>query len=883
MKKLLGFLGALLMLFSVNGCSGNGTTAVGDNSFSPSEPSGDLGLFSLISPTLSQVLEEVPEFSWTESSNATYYTLEIGSSASFISNNDAFVYYKHDYISSTKYDISASLSQKNVTYYWRVTAHLGGKTLLCNNTFNFYLKSVDKDEVDFPLGETSDWSIHEQGAPVTLGIDDSNFFSNNKEALSIKFQKEDTKPIGWIVITKTVEEDTYGTDALYLRFFYSGDDAQAIVRLRDNDGEFWRHKILLANNSKQICIMPFSEFTQDTQLVTVNNHVFDYFHIKYMEIVFEQTWGDGACLVSEVKTIKKANYSNLFIKKLNFKDYDTAAWKWENDYNFGTDISEDGTSYTLHYDQAANSLNTMGMASKGYGFAKIYVNKFFDTGDMVKMDVKYSGTSSGNLSLRLQEEDGDYWYYLQSFSSLSTEDYTTLYIPFEAFGATYLGGNGRREFSFILQLQFGLTNMYGSGTLTYKDVEIVSRSEVTAINTGARTIGSDGVIDNFDSYTSAAEPFYQWKLSTSNKDEFITLNSLKALGSNNKYCAQMAYKADMAAATYSLGLTVETTGVDSLSLWLKDASVKNDSSVFNYLDSVSAHAYIGLTLSAGTIYYFEIASLSKVWTNYVIPFSAFKVSSGSEQLTASSIVKLSLAFSYVYYLEDGVTQSPTYMMSNPVYVDNIALLNTGLSSETEYAKEKAIKADASDATKATIEDAESYATTADVLNSWTYGNTSESNNLELANDVSSQGGQHSLKMNYKSYSSVSYAIPTTVDASIGTTMRPKGIVVDLKGDGKATVYINFYLLVNGTVMLVRKTIESNELKSGWTRYAIGFGEFTDYVSPSTASVTVNNIIYVYQISFGIVNSDYSASAIYMDNLRLDNSITRTTDTATEIA
>ena len=86
-----------------------------------------------------------------------------------------------------------------------------------------------------------------------------------------------------------------------------------------------------------------------------------YNNILVMEIVFEQTWGDGACLVSEVKTIKKANYSNLFIKKLNFKDYDTAAWKWENDYNFGTDISEDGTSYTLHYDQAANSLNTMGM------------------------------------------------------------------------------------------------------------------------------------------------------------------------------------------------------------------------------------------------------------------------------------------------------------------------------------------------------------------------------------------------------------------------------------------------------------------------------------------------------------------------------------------
>jgi hypothetical protein len=345
----------------------------------------------------------------------------------------------------------------------------------------------------------------------------------------------------------------------------------------------------------------------------------------------------------------------------------------------------------------------------------------------------------------------------------------------------------------------------------------------------------------------------------------------------------MTYKAYMAAATYSLGLDVKDANADCLSLWFKDASVKSDKSVFDYLDSVSAHVYIGLSLTAGSVYYYEIRALSKVWTNYVIPFSAFTLSSGSEQLSASNIVKLSLAFSYVYYLEDGVTLSPTYMMSNPVYVDNIMFLNSGLTSETEYAKEKAIKADASDATKATIEDAEGYATSTDVLNTWTYGNSNESNNLELADDVSSQGGRHSLKMNYKSYSSVSYAIPTTVDASVGATMRPKGMVVDLKGDGKATVYINFYLLVNGTVMLVRKTIEANELKAAWTRYAIGFGEFTDYVSPSTASVTANNIIYLYQITFGIVNSDYSASAIYMDNLRLDNSITRTTDTATEIA
>src|SRR5574344_738921 len=48
--------------------------------------------------------------------------------------------------------------------------------------------------------------------------------------------------------------------------FFSNDDIttnsyeHAYLRLIDNDGEFWRHEIKLANNSKQICILPFSEF-----------------------------------------------------------------------------------------------------------------------------------------------------------------------------------------------------------------------------------------------------------------------------------------------------------------------------------------------------------------------------------------------------------------------------------------------------------------------------------------------------------------------------------------------------------------------------------------------------------------------------------------------
>jgi hypothetical protein len=884
MKKILGFASAALLCLTLAACGGTPSSSyqAEENSFSQSVDNGTPGLFSLVSPSAGASLTEVPSFEWTASDKATYYTLEIASSETFITNNDAYVYYKHDYIGSTQYSISAALNQKNVNYYWRVTAHCGSKTTLCNNVLSFFLKSIDLDEVSFPIGEATDWSIHEAGAPVDVSINNSNFFGNGQESVCLQFTMEQTKAIGWIVATKTVELDTYGTDALYLRFFYSGQDATAYIRLRDNDGEFWRHKIQLANNSKQICIMPFSEFTQDTQLVTVNNHVFDYFHIKYLEIVFEQTWGDGVCLVSQISAIKKANYSSLFIKNLNFKDYDTSLWKWENDYNFGTDISEDGSTYTLHYDQAANGLNAVGMASKGYGFAKIYVNRFFDTGDMVHLKAMYTGASAGNLSFRLQEEDGDYWYYLQSFSTLSTTDYTDIYIPFEAFGATYLGGNGRREFSFILQLQFGLTNTFGTGTLSYKDVSIVSRSGVASIDCGAREVGEDGLIENFDSYATAAQPFYQWDLSNNNKDEFIALDSLKAIGSGNKLCGQMAYKADMAAATYSLDVNVASSEANAFSIWLKDASIKSDNSVFSYLESVSAVCTIGLTLSSGAVYYYQISAVSKVWTEYLIPFAAFSVASGTDALTPTSIAKVTLAFSYVYKTSEG-TAYPTYMMSNPVYVDNLCLTTAATASESESPKERAIKADASDNTKATIENAEGYSSSAMVLGTWGYGNDYEGNNLELGDDVSSAGGSHSLKMNYKGYSSVSYVIPTTVDASVASTMKPKGLNVDLKGDGKATLYINLFILSGTSVIQVRKTIEQSELSTSWTHYAIGFGEFTDWVSAAGANVNVNNITNLFKISFGIVNGDYSSSAVYMDNLRLDNAISRTTDTATAIA
>ncbi|MCI2111423.1 MAG: hypothetical protein LKK13_03670 [Bacilli bacterium] len=878
--RLFAFLCSLLLALGLASCGEGGGYTSAANSFDQHSPSGSPGLFSLVSPTLGASLSEVPTFSWNASENATRYMLEIASSENFVSNNNAYVYYKHDYISSTSYSISAELSQKDVTYYWRVTAYCGNASKLCANAFTFFLKAPDYGEVPFPLGTTGDWSVHKEGAPVGLSMDTSDFFLNGQKSLAVNFLKEDTQNIGWIVLTKTVELDTYGTDAFYLRFFYSGQDAKAYIRLIDNDGEFWKSEIAISNNSKQIVILPFSSFTQTTQLVTTANFTFDYFHIKRIELVFEETWGDGVCLVSGLKCVKKSDYRNLFIDKFDFADYPTATWEHENGYDFGTDIGDDGASYTLHYDQNANGLNDVGMSSKGYAFTKIPVGRFFDEGDTVKMSLTYSGSTgssgAGKASFRVYEEDGDLWYFQIPLADLSTDRFTTFYLPFASFASSSIAADGQREFGWIKKLQFGVTDMYGTGTLTYKDIEIVSKADVDEIDTSARLIGNDGLIEDFDGYHNAAEPFYQWSLSRDNKDEYIALDSLQARGADNPYCGKLTYKADMEAASYTLPIDAASNGLgyDGLSLWLKDASLKDGDAALSYLDGVNAKVDLAFTLGSGATAFYEIEALPKVWTKYEIPFSAFSFASGSGTLDCASISSFSIALSYLYRAEDG-TADPRYTDGSAVYCDNVCLEDAPTKA-TSTALESAIAPDEGDPTKATIETAESYASTAEALDVWGYGNDSANNELTLSDDVSIEGGTHSLSLNYLSYETVNYALPLTIDGGLGSSFGAKGIDIDLKGDGYATVYLNFYYLVNGSVYHVRHTIERGELLEGWAHYELGFGVFTDYASPTGASLKALNVPSIYQFSIGIVNQGGSASArqILVDNIRFDSAIER---------
>ena len=870
MKKFTTLLLPLLALI-LTSCGGS-NPVVESNIFEPTTNSGALGSFSLLSPYYDELIESVPTFTWESSENAEYYTLEIASTLTFINNDPSVVYYKQDYITSPYFTIKASLTQRDMDYYWRVKARSGGKTQECDEIFTFHLSSIDYESVDFSLGRESDWSIHSQGTQCDLDIDKTNFFNNNKDSLVINFVKENN--IGWVVVTKTVELDTYGTDAMFLRFFYSGDDATASLRLIDNNGGFWRHKIQLANNCKQIVLLPFDEFTHDTAGVTYGSENFNHYHIKYMEIVFDRSWGDGACLVSEIKAVKKSNFASYYIDDLNFNDYPTEKWSFENGYNFGYDIASDGKSYTLHYDAFPNELNTLGMNKKGYAFTRIPTDKFFSEGDTIKFDVKYSGSSSGNFNIRIKEEDSDLWYYAQPLSSISSSQFTTIYIPFKAFVANSLNGNGKREMSYISALQFGVTSMYGTGTITYSNFSIISKDEEESIDTSTRTINADGIIEDFENYTTPAMPFYQWQMSVENKDEFVGLDKLKKLGTGNTQCGVLNYKSDMTPATYYLPISVEKEDANAISVWLKDGSVLSDNASLTYLKSVGANCQVAIRLVTGEIYVYDIEELSKTWTEYTIPYDAFTPTAETNYgnpIQNGNITHVGFMLSYIYYNKSG-SLVPVYTMNNPVYMDNYKMVNVSYSDPQIVAKEKAITVDIDNPAHATFDDAEKYETNDDVLGIWGYGNSLATNNIELGNDVSSVGGAHSLKMNYQGSNSVSYLLPITMDMNIADSFLAKGLTVDIKGDGQATVFINLYLMIGSSSYQVRKNL--SKVTDSWNRYEIGFENFVDYTAPNGSTVTGRNVVYLNKVTFGIVNSTGDSSAIYVDNIRLSNGFNR---------
>lgn len=872
------------------GCASNSPNSdkgsYNHNSISKAVHSGEIGDFKLTGPENGFITDTGSTFTWEEANNADNYQIEIASTLSFVNDDEDEVYVKENNLASTQYALNFNLPKKDIIYYWRVTAVNVDHTKK-SEVGNFYVASPKVDEIPIKIEDEQDWVLHKEGSYADIKIDRSDFFGTGHDSLAIIFDKEHTlqgKPSsdGWIVITKSEDRELYGTDSFYFNFYYSGHDASVLVRVLDYDGEYWHKQVQISNNAKQTVLMRYEDFELRTAGTNIFNRKFDWQHIRYFEIVFERTFGDGICLFSNIKAVKFNDYKGMFMDKMDFRSTDPKDWTYEN-YDFRNDmvISEDGSELTLNF--TAKNAETNPNGFNGYGFQNVNVYKYFIEGDAVRMKVKYTGASSNsNFYFRILEEDNDRWQFKLSFNYLIRDDYKELVIPLKAFQRTdYMTGDGAKQFYYIQKFNIGLADNYSTGSLSIKDLEVIKIDDI--VENRKRIVSNDGCIDNFNDYDIYTEMYYYWDQSVVNKDEAMKLDTIhKAGGSTNTYCAEFDYKADMEMATYQIYLDTKNVdpNLNAFSIWLKDASVKFDDPAVAYLDEkdIAAEMTIQLTMDTGEWYRYVIDKVEKEWHKYTIKFDDFTLNNGDtlfdkpNPLNVNHIIHMAFGFKYLYYDQQG-NHHPTYAIANPVYLDEIYFKNATETSIVEISG--TIKEDTDDPNKITIETMEGYDRDADIFEYWSYLTERDYNEMALATDVSSIGGSKSLRMHYKGYESISYSRAT----QFANTITAKGFSIDVKGDGKATVYLNLNWRSGTTLMKMRFTLSN--LPTVWTHYEIGFELFKD-VNGGSKTISANYAKNIESVSFGIVNSDYSSSDIYVDNLRLLKNIGYTTNTRTTI-
>lgn len=877
-NRILISLAALSML--ITACNNNKPQAtphkeidfstLEENTFTPTKNTGELGEFDLISPADGVTITEIGEFRWSESENAESYTLYICSSQSFASDIESVDYYEQENITTTSFTVASTLMYGNQNYYWKVEAVNSAGKKYSTSTYSFYILAQEVDEVAFDLGEADDWSLHPLGSYADIAIDNSNFFNNDQESLVVSFKTEDTKrgipeSDGWIIVTRTIERSIYGTDALFFNMFYSGQDASLVIRLVDRDNEYWYIPIQVSNNAKQSVIVQFEDFIQRTGDVTVANEKFDYERIKYFEVVFEKSFGDGVFLMSGVKAIKFDNYRDRFIDKIDFSTYQANEWTTEpaNTQPFVKEIN--GTELILnHY----NSTTEEHEKINGYGFAKLVVNRYFYKGDSIKIKVKYTGTKGSNVIMRIYEEDKDRWSIKIPYSQLTSE-YQEMVIPFGAFAKSDIQGDGKRQFYYIINIQFGCEGQYGNGTVCFKDFEIVKKSDYRTEE--YRTIANDGIIEDFESYHFSPETYLHWDMSDVNKDEYIAVNTSNKIGPNNKACGQFEYKADMQPAEYTIPIKV-SQNFNALSLWIKDASVKYDPyGKYNHLTSISPEMKIVIDLVTKERYEYVIPSVDRYWYNYVIPFSSFTLGNEDDlthvanKITVGGILDVGFTFQYFYYDSRG-NAKPTYANNNPVYIDNMKFMNSSVFEKTLL--EKIIDFDGD---VAMMDDLENYANNDELLGYWVNGTDFEYQHMELSSEVSSRGGTKSVAMQYRNRSdSPSYYFAPTFAPNTSS----RGVKVDIKGDGVVTIYLNVYMTISDKTYQYRATI--NNVAASWNTYTISFDKWAIITSGTTRAMSKDDMNYIYRFSVGMVYPNGATTpethTIYFDNFRLDKTI-----------
>lgn len=891
MKKIFRPL-LLTILLGLVGCSTAKQISL-DNYVSQSQNMGQIGSFDLVNPLNNITVENISEFSWTAAENAERYSLEICSNENFVSTVDTVDYYKRDNITDTKFKFSSTFAYRDTTYYWRVTAINSAGKKVSNSTFTFYVQALAVEEFAFDLGDADDWKLHNLCSPATIEMDNSNFFGNKEKSLKVSFKEEDMnrgieESDGWIIVTKTIEKEIYGTDGLYFNCFYAGQDSTIFIRVVDRDNEFWHCPIQISNNARQSVVIKFDDFEQRTKDVTVGNFTFDHDKIKYLEVVFERTFGDGVFLMSGMKAIKYDNYKHLFIQKLNYNDFDETKYVTDNyafDYEFLTD-----NELKMDFYGSGNSVGKP--AINGYGFVKLNANRYFVTGDSIKISVKYTGGKGNNIVLRVYEEDTDRWMFRIPYKSLTEGQYSTITIPYTAFGVSQLTGDGKRQFYYVLNIQFGLEGQYSTGSIYFKDLEVVTAKNPAV--TPTRTVGNNGVIENFDNYTYNSEMYFIWTQSVNNKDEYMALNQDLKVGQSNVQCGQFEYKSDMEPALYYLPLDMQaSTAFNAFSIWLKDTSIKSKDDraigITDYRPTVSIY----IRLSTSEIYSYTINKLNRLWYKYDIPFSSFTITNEDDLLvpkqdiTSGAITHIGVSFSYTYYDPATGKHMPLYSQNNPVLLDNLCFVNL-IGGYRAACKERVVSRGAGNI--ALVDNFDSYMDE-DITDYWIEANPDlDYSGKTITNDVSSVGGTNSVGFNYltkteKKNCPKYYIAPALQENVIDdTTPLFRTFSINLKSEFPATVYVSLITKVSGKENEYQATFAN--VNSQWTEYKKGFKYFK-LTSDTTENINNSDLKYLYRISITMVYTSASSeieSRVFVDNIAFDaNYNSYTTDISTVLS
>ena len=904
MKKVLLIVTVLLLAtLALFACSNSENKSFGSNDVSYPEVKGTLGEFHAEAPSVHFVTLDVPTFSWTPCENAETYELEIASTSDF--DEDDVSYLKKIGITDTdatdsvvEYTIGAALKSKDTTYYWRVTAVNGSKKkVFSEGLMDFYYKANVQEQIEMDVIHTDEWQRHKAGSNATLAVDKKDFFGTGKDSLVISFVEEDTNigdedhkdSDGWVVYTHSEEIELYGVNAFYFNFYYAGDDADIYFRVVDEDNEYWKAPIKLANNAKQTIIIHKDEFVLHTKDTTIANQKFDFQNLKSFEIVFEHSFGDGIAYFSDLRVITYEKYDPLFVTNLDFNKYKDG-FSGEN-YVFDTEVSEDGKSLTYAFSGVANEKNDKGI--QGYGFVKMPVTTTQDVQDALDVNVKCVILGRGDafrmkivlnddhlsgshkICIRLVEEDGDRWSYQQSVGTLPADG--VLIIPFNAFTMSEFGGDGFRQFYGVKEFQFGVTdNVYTSSRITISDVSVVTIATVLADESNPlyhSNVREDGMIEDFENYKNSLDMYYTWSMSTSNKDEAMAIDDKNGVGVNNTV-GMFYYKTNMDEAVYTVNIDpIKDNPYNAIEIWAKDfsiARVQMDNGSWRDV-TINADMVIYLSTDTGSMYRFTINEISKEWRYYKILFSDFKrmpKSTGTATIDPNKIVKISIAFSDIV-TSFGAGSDKNYVTGSAVALDSIRF-TTATGSVTDSLVKK-IEPSADDANVAVIDNFD------DGVLRWAPKAGQEKYvKSVLTYEETASGTGYSLALAYKTGMEDKYFTSFDLDGSV----HAQGIRFLMKATQASGFMpqVTFVIyLENGEKYqcdLRDDEGKKTSLTSEWTYYTIGFDHFTlDNAGVTKLSTDdVPNISQIFLVFKNYTDTAYRTGTVYIDEIVLDNTI-----------